>query len=124
MSPLPRLTFPYDWLLQQVLDGRKTASVLRPGEDNWGTDPRDGVVRVGGVYAGCDTRGTPRCRLRVTAIRELRWGDPIPAELWRAEACADEAEFRREHVAWFANPGPDYRFRAFWFERVDAPDAA
>lgn len=113
-----RLTFPYDWLLDQVLEGRKTASVLRPGERNYGTDAGDGEVRVGGEYDACDTRGRVRCRIRVTEMRELRWGEPIPERLWRAEACASEAEFRRDHVEWFSNPGAEYTFRAFWFERI------
>lgn len=115
-----RLTFPYDWLLDQVLDGRKTASVLRPGERNYGTDPRDAEVRVGGEYDACDTRGDVRCRIRVTEMRELRWGEPIPEALWRAEACASEEEFRRDHLEWFARPSPEYTFRAFWFERISA----
>jgi uncharacterized protein YhfF len=115
-----RLTFPYDRLLDQVLDGRKTASVLRPGERNYGTDPRDAEVRVGGEYDACDTRGDVRCRIRVTDMRELRWGEPIPEALWRAEACASEEEFRRDHLEWFARPSPEYTFRAFWFERIAA----
>ncbi len=117
----PTLTFPYAWLLDQVLDGRKTASVLRPGETNYGMAPDDGAVRLGGVYEARDPDGRPRCVIRVVAIEELRWGDPIPEALWRAEACANETEFRRDHVEWFGDPGPEYRFRAFWFERMDLP---
>jgi uncharacterized protein YhfF len=113
------LTFPYAWLLDQVLDGRKTASVLRPGERNYGVDPDDATVRVGGIYEACAPDGDARCRIRVIRMRELRWGDPVPEDLWRAEACADDAAFRREHVEWFSNPSPEYRYRAFWFERVD-----
>lgn len=113
-----RLTFPYDWLLEQVLDGRKTASVLRPGEHNYGMDARDADVRVGGEYDACDTSGRVRCRIRVHAMRELRWGEPIPEALWRAEACAGEDEFRRHHLEWFSDPAPEYTFRAFWFEKI------
>jgi uncharacterized protein YhfF len=113
------LTFPYAWLLDQVVDGRKTASVLRPGEVHYGVDPADAAVEVGGVYEARDPDGRPRCRIRVVKMEPLRWGDPIPEPLWRAEACADEAQFRREHVDWFSDPAPDYTFRAFWFERVD-----
>jgi uncharacterized protein YhfF len=112
------LTFPYAWLLDQVLDGRKTASVLRPGERNYGVHLDDAAVRVGGLYDARDPDGRARCRIRVTAMQELRWGDPVPEALWRAEACADEAEFRRDHLEWFSHPSAEYRYRAFWFERV------
>ena len=112
------LTFPYGWLLEQVLDGRKTASVLRPGERNYGVDPCDAEVRVDGVYEARGPDGDARCRIRVTRMQELRWDEPVPEALWRAEACADEAEFRRDHLEWFSHPSAEYRYRAFWFERV------
>ena len=112
------LTFPFAWLVDQGLDGRKTASVLRPGESNYGMDPHDAAVRVGGVYEARDPDGRARCRIRVTRMQALRWGEPVPEALWRAEACADEAEFRRDHLEWFSHPSAEYRYRAFWFERV------
>ena len=109
-----RITFSSDHLIEQIIEGRKTASaewMQKQGElDEW-----DSALEVGSVYTVCDSQRTPRCTIRVTSIRLCQWHS-IPEWLWRGETNDNPEEFRTDHLEYFDNPGPDFEFVGFEFE--------
>lgn len=119
MTSEKRMSFTSDDLIEQILDGRKTASVEwldRQGElDEW-----DSALEVGAVYTVCDSSRRPRCRIRVTSIRLCRWAE-IPEWLWRGEVTDSAGEFREAHRDFFNEPAEDFEFAGYEFELV--PDA-
>jgi len=117
MNTIRRMSFSFDRLIDQIIEGRKTASaewMQRQGElDEW-----DSALEVGAVYTVCDSQRTARCTIRVTSIRLCRWGG-IPEWLWRGETNSTPDEFRADHVEYFENPGNDFEFVGYEFELVD-----
>lgn len=117
MNATRRITFSSDHLVDQIIEGRKTASaewVQRQGEiDEW-----DAALEVGTVYAVCDSQRTVRCTIRLTSIRLCRW-DSIPQWLWKGETNSTPEEFQSDHLDYFDNPGNDFEFVGFEFELVD-----
>ncbi len=111
-----RMSFTSDHLIDQIIEGRKTAStewLHRQGEvDEW-----DSAIQVGTVYTVCDSHRVPRCTIRVTSIRLCQWHS-IPEWLWRGETNATPEEFQADHVDYFENPGNDFEFIGYEFELV------
>ncbi len=111
-----RMSFTSDHLIDQIIEGRKTASVegvQKQGElDEW-----DSALHAGSVYTVCDTHRIPRCTIRVTSIRLCRW-DNIPEWLWIGETNNSPEEFRADHVEFFDDPGDEFEFIGYEFELV------
>ncbi|MDJ0607767.1 MAG: hypothetical protein QNJ67_02230 [Kiloniellales bacterium] len=111
-------------LIDQIVDGSKTASVRRI-EWSEGIDAFNTPLHVGAVYRVYDRDRRPRCRLRLTGIELVRWG-AIPERLWREDPAASGevslAAFRADHDDFFDRPDDNFEFLALYFHLV-APRA-
>ena len=121
---MKRIQFVSDRLVEQILEGRKTASVAGLGEVEFPEDEGNSALVCGDFYHVLDSHRTVRCTIRIVALELCRW-DSIPERLWRGETngCADE--FREDHLDYFGDGNPlpdDFEFIAYYFERV--PDVA
>jgi uncharacterized protein YhfF len=100
-------------LIEQIIEGRKTASVAwlhwREGYSDYNTP-----LRIGEYYTVHDRHGDPRCRIRLVGLEICRWDD-IPERLWKGETNFNADEFRAEHVDFFDHPSPDFEFVALYF---------
>ena len=122
-----RMQFVSDALVQQIADGIKTASVVELGEVDVADGEYDDPLVVGEFYDVYDSALTVQATIRVVAMELCRW-DAIPERLWRGEGNVDAAEFKADHVDYFANPNDevdsiadDFEFVAYYFERVTVP---
>ncbi|MGF1655867.1 MAG: DUF6614 family protein [Verrucomicrobiales bacterium] len=113
-----RISFTSDHLIDQIIEGRKTAStewVHKQGEENeW-----DSALEVGAVYTVFDSHRIPRCTIRLTSIRLCQWNS-IPEWLWKGETNNTPDEFRADHVLYFDNPKQDFEFLGYEFEFLNA----
>jgi len=100
-----------DHLVLEVMAGRKTATVS-PEEENAlpSGEFDDGDMRVGEEVEVYDLRGKLRCRIRVTEVYPLTFGE-IPEKLWRGEGCSSAEEFREEHRRAWPDKRLDDAFR-------------
>ena len=113
-----RTQFVSDRLVEQIIDGRKTASVAELGTLELAEDEYNSALVCGEVYDVYDSHLVPRCAIRVMAMEVCRW-DTIPERLWRGETNENVDEYRADHVDYFGNPKDDFEFVAYYFERVD-----
>ncbi len=104
-------------LVDQIVDGRKTASVVRLGEVDEHEDEHNHALVVGDYYGVYDSACLRRCTIRVVAMELCRW-DAIPERLWRGETNDDARGFRDDHEDYFDHPSNDYEFVAYYFELV------
>ena len=74
--------FVSDSLVEQIIEGRKTASVVALDMVNVAEDAYNDPLIVGGTYDVYDSKLEPRVRIRITAMEVCRW-DAIPERLWR-----------------------------------------
>jgi len=110
-----RIQFVSDALVQQIVEGLKTASVVALDEVDVKEDEyNDGLV-VGRYYDVYDSKLERRVTIRITAMEVCRW-DSIPERLWRGETNSSADEFRSDHEEYFGNPGNDFEFVAYYFE--------
>ncbi len=121
-SPNRRMQFVADTLVQQIIDGRKTASVVELGEVDVADGEYDDPLVVGEYYAVYDSSLTPRVTIRIVSMELCRW-DEIPERLWRGETNTSADEFREDHLDYFENAGPGFEFVAYYFECA-TPDCA
>ena len=112
-----RMTFTFDRLIDQIIEGRKTATVERIEEQGY-LDEWDTGLGIGYVYTVHDSERAPRCRIKVVRLELCRW-DAIPEWLWRGEANQNADEFRDDHVDYFGNPGPGFEFVGVEFQLVE-----
>lgn len=112
-----RIQFVSDALVQQIVEGKKTASVVRLGEVDVADGDYDDPLVVGEIYDVYDSTLAVRATVRIVAMELCRWDD-IPERLWRGEANASADEFRRDHTDYFNGPGPGFEFVAYYFEQV------
>jgi uncharacterized protein YhfF len=112
-----RIQFVSDALVQQIVDGRKTASVVRLGEVDAADGDYDDPLVVGEIYDVYDSTLAVRAAIRITAMELCRW-DAIPERLWRGETNSNAGEFCTDHADYFGNPQPDFEFVAYYFELV------
>jgi len=113
-----RIQFVSDGLVQQIVEGRKTASVVALGEVDLKEDGYNDALVVGEYYDVHDS-GLAKCAtIRIVAMELCRW-DKIPERLWRGETNSSAEEFRRDHRDYFRSPGPGFEFVAYYFELVD-----
>ena len=117
IRPHRKMQFVSDALVQQVVDGRKTASVVRLGEVDVADGDYDDPLVVGEIYDVYDSHLVARAIIRIVGMELCRW-EHIPERLWRGETNTSVYEFRQDHLDYFENPGPDFEFVAYYFERV------
>ncbi len=115
---MKRIQFVSDRLVEQIIKGRKTASVACLGEFETAQDDYDSALVVGDYYEVYDSGLVPRCTIRITAMELCRW-DAIPERLWRGETNANAGEFRQDHIEYFGGPADDFEFVAYYFELVE-----
>ncbi|MCK4785851.1 MAG: hypothetical protein KAV87_18995 [Desulfobacteraceae bacterium] len=110
-----RMQFVSDVLVEQIIEGRKTASVVELGEVDIAEDEYNDALVVGRYYDVYDSKLERRATIRVAAMELCRW-DSIPERLWRGETNSNADEFRSDHVEYFGDPGDDFEFVAYYFE--------
>lgn len=110
-----RIQFVSDALVQQIVEGRKTASVVALDEVNVAEDEYNDALVVGQYYDVYDSKLERRATIRVVAMELCRW-DSIPERLWRGETNANADEFRSDHEEYFGAPDEDFEFVAYYFE--------
>jgi uncharacterized protein YhfF len=115
-----RIQFVSDALVKQIVEGRKTASVVHLGEVDVSDGDYDDPLVVGETYDVYDSSLAVRATIRLMAMELCLWDD-IPERLWRGETNSSAEEFRADHMDYFVNPGPGFEFVAFYFELVRMP---
>jgi uncharacterized protein YhfF len=109
------IQFVSDSLVAQIVEGRKTASVVHLDEVNVKEDEYNDALVVGQNYDVYDSALTLKATIRIVAMEVSRWDD-IPERLWRGETNTSADEFKQDHMDYFNNPGPDFEFVAYYFE--------
>ena len=117
-----RIQFVSDALVEQIVDGRKTASVAALDEVDVAEDEYNDALVVGQLYDVYDSGLVQRATIRITTMELCRW-DSIPERLWRGEGNISANEFREDHVDYFGDPGDDFEFVAYYFELTGSPPA-
>jgi uncharacterized protein YhfF len=112
-----RIQFVSDVLVHQIVDGRKTASVVAIADVDVAEDEYNDALVVGRYYDVYDSQLKHRTTIRIVAMELCRW-DSVPERLWRGETNTSADEFRSDHVEYFGNPGADFEFVAYYFEVV------
>lgn len=112
-----RMQFAFDRLVEQIIQGRKTASVVGVGEVDVAQGEYDDPLVVGDYYDVYDSTLIPRCQIRIVGMELCRW-DRIPERLWRGETNSNAEEFKADHLSYFDHPGDDFEFVAYYFERT------
>ena len=114
-----RIQFVSDHLVEQIIAGQKTASVVAVDEVNVVEDDYNHALVTGENYAVYDSNLVKQCTIRIVAMELCRWNN-IPERLWRGEANENAAEFQADHVDYFDNPTDDFEFVAYYFELVES----
>lgn len=112
-----KIQFDFDRLVDQIIEGRKTASVVRLGEVDISDGDYDDPLVVGEYYDVYDSKLKARATIRIIGMELCRW-DTIPERLWRGETNENAEEFREDHLYFFEDKRPDMEFVAFYFELV------
>jgi uncharacterized protein YhfF len=110
-----RIQFVSDALVEQIVEGRKTASVVSLDEVDVAEDEYNDALVVGRNYVVYDSKRERRATIRIVAMELCRW-DSIPKRLWRGETNLNADEFRFDHEEYFGNPSDDFEFVAYYFE--------
>jgi uncharacterized protein YhfF len=116
-----RIQFVADALVQEIVEGKKTASVVELGDVDVADGDYDDPLVVGELYDVYDSALTVRATIRIIAMELCRW-DAIPERLWRGEGNVDAEEFKADHVDYFENPSDSFEFVAYYFERALSED--
>ncbi len=114
-----RIQFVADPLVQQIIEGRKRASVVSVDEVDIAEDEYNDALVVGRHYDVYDSKLERRTTIRIVAMELCRW-DSIPERLWQGETNLSADEFRSDHVEYFGSPSADFEFVAYYFE-VESP---
>ncbi len=87
-----------DSLVRDVIAGRKTvtADTVEDYHKGYG-ELGDGGYLAGDIIDVVDLKGRPRCTIRATEVRVIRFGE-IPEDVWRGETFASAQEFREVHI--------------------------
>ncbi len=113
-----RIQFVSDQLVNQIIAGKKIASVVHLYTVNVDEDKYNHALVVGGYYDVYDSKLMKRCTIRITEMKLCRWND-IPERLWRGEGNESADEFRKDHKDYFDNPSDDFEFIAYYFHLVE-----
>ena len=117
---MKRIEFVSDRLVEQIIEGRKTASVVLLDEVDVDEDEYNHALVVGRYYEVYDSVRKPRCVIRITGMELCRW-DRIPERLWKGETNENADEFRTDHLDYFENPEDDFEFIAYYFQLTNTP---
>jgi len=117
-----RIQFVSDALVEQIIEGRKTASVVELDEVDDTEDEYNDALVVGRYYDVYDSKLERRATIRIVAMELCRW-DSIPERLWRGETNSNADEFRSDHEEYFRAPEDDFEFVAYYFEVAKLPPA-
>ncbi len=109
-----RIQFVSDRLVEQIINGEKTASVVELDEVDLDEDAYNHALVVGQYYDVYDLSLANRCTIRITAMELCRW-EAIPERLWRGETNESAGEFQADHIDYFENPADDFEFVAYYF---------
>jgi uncharacterized protein YhfF len=112
-----RIQFVSVQLVNQIIAGKKKASVVSLDTVNIDEDKYNHALIVGEYYDVYDSKLMKRCIIRITVMELCRWND-IPERLWRGESNASADEFRKDHKNYFNNPSDDFEFIAYYFHRI------
>ncbi len=112
---MKRIQFVSDHLVEQIIQGEKTASVANAGDIEHDEDEYNSALVVGEEYMVYDLQKRPRCIIRITGMELCRW-NRIPERLWRGETNRSAEEFREDHIDYFSDPDDDFEFIAYYFE--------
>jgi uncharacterized protein YhfF len=112
-----RIQFVSDALVQEIVDGIKTASVVDLGDVDVADGDYDDPLVVGEFYDVYDSALTVRATIRIVAMELCRW-DAIPERLWRGEGNVDAESFKADHIDYFENPTDEFEFIAYYFEVI------
>lgn len=110
-----RIQFVSDNLVEQIVNGLKTASVVALDEVDIKEDDYNDALVVGRCYDVYDSKLERRAKIRIVGMELCRW-DSIPERLWRGETNSSADEFRSDHQEYFGNPSDDFEFVAYYFE--------
>ena len=106
-----RIQFVADALVQEIVDGVKTASAVELGEADIADGDYDDPLVVGEFYDVYDSALTVQATIRIVAMELCRW-DAIPERLWRGEGNVYAEAFKTDHEAYFDNPSDGFEFIA------------
>ena len=110
-----------DSLVVDIIEGKKTATVCKADEyyESDG-DYDDGGLEVGDLVDVYDLNQNLRCRIRITEVYPVLFGD-IPEKLWRGEVCRSAEHFQDAHrYCWpDYNLTDDFEMIATHFELVE-----
>ena len=99
-----------DRLLNQVLDGRKTATACPSFESNIPVgDYDDGGYVVGDFVDVYDLRENLKCQIEITEVYETTLNS-ISEKLWKEECNSSAEEFKKDHIYCWSEHNPDDRF--------------
>lgn len=115
---MKRIQFVSDRLVEQIIEGTKTASVANVGEVEHDEDEYNSALVVGEYYAVYDSQLVHRCIIRIVAMELCRW-NAVPERLWRGETNISAEEFKQDHLDYFNNPPDDFEFIAYYFELAE-----
>lgn len=110
-----------DHLVQEILDGKKTATVCKADEYHLPEgEYDDGGWEVGDLVEVYDLREQLRCIIKITDVYRVRFGE-IPERLWKAEACKSAEHFREAHRRCWPHYDltDDFEMMATHFELVE-----
>ncbi|WP_309386838.1 ASCH domain-containing protein [Cerasicoccus frondis] len=116
------MSFTFDRLIDQIIEGRKTATTEIIEEQGY-LDEWDTGLGIGYIYTVYDSQRVPRCKIKVLKAELCRWND-IPEWLWRGETNDNAEEFHEDHWEFFNEPDDDYEFIGVEFELVEILDQA
>jgi len=113
-----RIQFVADALVQEIVEGKKTASVVELGDVDVADGDYDDPLVVGEVYDVYDSALTVRASIRIVAMELCQW-NAIPERLWRGEGNVDAEGFKADHEDYFESPHDGFEFVAYYFENVE-----
>ena len=109
-----------DQLLDQVLEGKKTATATPSFEYSVPLGEfDDGGYVIGDLVEVYDLRCNLRCQIRITEEYETKLSH-IPEKLWQGECNESAEEFKKDHIyCWSEHcPDDDFEFIVNHFELV------
>lgn len=110
-----------DSLVHEIIAGEKTATVSKADEfyESDG-DFDDGGLEVGELVDVFDLKQRLRCRIRITEVYPVRFGD-VPEKLWKGEACRSAEHFQEAHRHCWSDCdlNDDFEMVATHFELVE-----
>ncbi len=110
-----RIQFVSDDLIDQIIEQKKTASVVNMKNLNHDENEYNHALVVGEFYDVYDRKLVKKCTIRIIKIELCRWNN-IPERLWLGETNKSADEFREDHKEYFNYPSDDFEFAAYYFQ--------